>query len=41
MDDDLLNILKHNLEVKDEDIFRLQGPLDMTFLFGLYDMIPE
>ena len=41
MDDELLNILKHNLEVKDEDIFRLQGPLDMTFLFGLYDMIPE
>ena len=41
MDNDLLNILKNNLEVKDEDIFRLQGPLDMTFLFGLYDMIPE
>jgi len=41
IDNRLLNILKNNLEVKDEDIFRLQGPLDMTFLFGLYDMIPE
>ena len=41
MDNTLLKILKDNLEVKNEDIFRLQGPLDMTFLFGLYDMIPE
>jgi len=41
IDNRLLNILKNNLEVKDEDIFRMQGPLDMTFLFGLYDMIPE
>ena len=41
IDNRLLNILKNNLEIKDEDIFRMQGPLDMTFLFGLYDMIPE
>ena len=41
IDNRLLNILKNNLEVKEEDIFRMQGPLDMTFLFGLYDMIPE
>ena len=45
VDDDidtrLLNILKTNLEVKDEDVFRMQGPLDMTFLFGLYGAVPE
>lgn len=44
VDDDidtrLLNILKTNLEVKDEDVFRMQGPLDMTFLFGLYGAVP-
>ena len=44
VDDDidirLLNILKTNLEVKDEDVFRIQGPLDMTFLFGLYGAVP-
>ena len=44
VDDDidyrLLKILKTNLEVKDEDVFRLQGPIDMTFLFGLYDLVP-
>ena len=41
MDNRLLNILKNNLEVKDEDIFRMQGPLDMTFFFALYGMVPE
>ena len=41
IDNRLLKILKCNLEVKDEDVFRMQGPLDMTFLFGLYDLVPE
>ena len=41
IDNRLLKILKNNLEVKDEDVFRMQGPLDMTFLFGLYDLVPE
>ena len=41
IDNRLLKILKTNLEVKDEDVFRMQGPLDMTFLFGLYDLVPE
>ena len=40
IDSRLLNIIKTNVEVKDEDIFRIQGPLDMTFLFGLYDLVP-
>ena len=40
IDNRLLNILKTNLEVKDEDIFRIQGPIDMTFLDKLYDMVP-
>ena len=44
VDDDidirLLNIIKTNVEVKDEDVFRIQGPIDMTFLFGLYGVVP-
>ena len=41
IDTNLLNILKTNLEVKDEDVFRMQGPLDMTFFFVLYGLVPE
>ena len=41
IDNRLLKILKNNLEVKDEDVFRMQGPLDMTFLEKLYDLVPE
>ena len=45
VDDDidprLLNIIKTNVEVKDEDVFRMQGPLDMTFLFQLYGSVPS
>ena len=41
IDNRLLNILKNNLEVKDEDVFRIQGPIDMTFLDKLYDIVPE
>ena len=41
IDTNLLNILKTNLEVKDEDVFRMQGPLDMTFFFILYGLVPE
>ena len=41
IDNRLLQILKTNLEVKDEDVFRMQGPLDMTFFFVLYDLVPE
>ena len=40
IDNRLLKILKTNLEVKDEDVFFFQGPIDMTFLFGLYDLVP-
>ncbi len=40
IDNRLLKILKTNLEVKDEDVFFMQGPIDMTFLFGLYDLVP-
>ena len=36
----LLNIKKTNIEVKNEDILDIQGPLDTTFLFGLYDFVP-
>ena len=41
IDNRLLNILKNNLDVQDEDVFRMQGPLDMTFLEKLYDLAPE
>ena len=41
IDNRLLKILKNNLEVKEEDVFRIQGPLDMTFLEKLYDLLPE
>ena len=40
IDNRLLKILKTNLEVKDEDVFFFQGPIDMIFLFGLYDLVP-
>ncbi len=32
----LLSILKDNLTVKDDDIFKISGPIDLTFLFKLY-----
>ena len=41
IDNRLLNILKNNLDVQEEDVFRMQGPLDMTFLEKIYDLAPE
>lgn len=34
----LLKVLKRELEVSEEDIFKIQGPLDLTFLMKLYSM---
>ena len=36
MDPKLLKILKKELNVKEEDIYKINGPLDLTFLMKLY-----
>ena len=36
MDDRLLNILKEELNIRQKDIFQINGPLDLTFLMKLY-----
>lgn len=38
MDKRLLKILKKELRIKEEDIFKINGPLDLTFLMKLYGM---
>lgn len=38
MDKKLLKILKAEFLIKDEDIFKIPGPLDLTFLMKLYNM---
>ena len=38
MDERLLNILKMEFEIKEEDIFQINGPLDLTFLMKMYGM---
>lgn len=38
IDKRLLNILKEELRIAQEDIFKINGPLDMTFLMKLYGL---
>ncbi len=38
MEPKLLKILKTELNVKEEDIYKISGPLDLTFLMKLYGM---
>ncbi len=38
MDKRLLKILKKELAIKDEDIFKINGPIDLTFLMKLYGL---
>ena len=38
MDPKLLKILKQEFDVKEYDIYRINGPLDLTFLMKLYGM---
>ena len=38
MDEKLLTILKDNLKVKDEDVYKINGPLDLTFVMKLYGL---
>ena len=36
MEPELLKILKQEFAVKEDDIYRINGPLDLTFLMKLY-----
>ncbi len=38
IDKRLLKILKKNLEIKDEEIYYINGPLDLTFLMKVYGL---
>ncbi|MGN0513701.1 MAG: RNA degradosome polyphosphate kinase [Lachnospiraceae bacterium] len=38
IDKRLLKILKKNLEIKDEEIYYISGPLDLTFLMKIYGL---
>lgn len=38
VDKRLLKLLKKELDVKDEDVYRINGPLDLTFLMKLYNL---
>lgn len=38
VDKRLLKILKHELQIHSEDIFQINGPLDLTFLMKMYFM---
>ncbi len=38
IDKNLLKILKTEFEVKEEDVFRINGPVDLTFLMKLYGL---
>lgn len=38
IDEKLLSILKKELNVKNEDIFKINGPIDLTFLSKLYGL---
>ncbi len=37
-DEKLLSILKKELHVKEEDIYEINGPIDLTFVMKLYDL---
>ena len=38
MDERLLEILEREFKIKDEDIFKINGPLDLTFLMKMYEL---
>ena len=38
MNKDLLKILRRELSIKDEDIYKINGPLDLTFLMKVYGL---
>lgn len=38
IDKRLLKILKHELQVKDDNIYKINGPLDLTFLMKIYGL---
>ena len=38
IDKRLLKILKHELQVKDDNVYKIKGPLDLTFLMKVYGL---
>ncbi len=38
IDKRLLKILRHELSIKEEDIYKINGPLDLTFLMKMYGL---
>ncbi len=38
MDKDLLAILKKELQIREEDVFMINGPVDLTFLMSMYGL---
>lgn len=38
IDKRLLKILKHELQVKDDNVYKINGPLDLTFLMKVYGL---
>ncbi|MFC4738136.1 RNA degradosome polyphosphate kinase [Bacillus daqingensis] len=41
MDSDVLSLLMKVLELEDQDLYQLDGPLDLTFLFKLYKELEQ
>ncbi|MFZ4452010.1 RNA degradosome polyphosphate kinase [Salibacterium aidingense] len=41
MDNKILEYLTEELEIHPNDVYRLRGPLDLTFLFSLYNQLAE
>ncbi|MGY4690325.1 RNA degradosome polyphosphate kinase [Salibacterium sp. K-3] len=41
MDERMLNYLTEELEIHPNDVYRLKGPLDLTFLFHLYSQLAQ
>ncbi|CAM3798298.1 RNA degradosome polyphosphate kinase [Alkalicoccus chagannorensis] len=39
MDDNVLSLLKDVLELEDDDVYELDGPLDLSFLFAFYEQM--
>jgi len=38
-DDRILKYLLHELEIHEKDVYQIDGPLDLTFLFGFYKVL--
>lgn len=41
IDDDILEFITNELEIEEEDIFSINGPIDLTFLMKLYGSVED